>query len=162
MLKRLFDTDDSYTQLVLRATLALVMFPHGAQKLLGWFGGYGFSGTMGFFTQQVGIPAVLGFLVIVAEFFGALALAAGLLTRVAAMGVIAVMIGAVLTVHLPHGFFMNWSGAQAGEGVEYHLLAIAIATAVAIRGPGRFALDEVVQRYLGGTEAGHRELGHAH
>lgn len=158
MLKRLFETDDSWTQLIVRATLALVMFPHGAQKLFGWFGGYGFSGTMGFFTDSMGIPAVLAFLVILAESLGALALALGLVSRVAAGGIIAVMVGAVITTHLPNGFFMNWYGSQGGEGFEYHLLAIALATAVVLRGPGRWALDRAVYRQLERPTAAHSSV----
>lgn len=137
----LIRTDRDVASLVLRLTLAAVIFPHGAQKLLGWFGGYGFSGTMGFFTEQVGLPGLLAFLVIFIEFFGALALAAGVLGRAAAAGVASVMVGAVLTTHLPNGFFMNWSGAQAGEGFEFHLLAIGIALAVMLKGSGAASVD---------------------
>lgn len=132
--------------LVLRLTLAIVMFPHGAQKLLGWFGGAGFTGTMSFFTDTIGIPLAIGVLVVISEFFGSIALALGLFSRVAAAGVIAVMVGAVLTVHLPNGFFMNWSGAQAGEGFEYHLLAIGIALALIIKGSGAFSVDRLLAR----------------
>lgn len=162
MLKRFCETDGSWTQLILRATLALVMFPHGAQKLLGWFGGYGLSGTMGFFTDTMGIPAPLALLVIVAESLGAVALALGLVSRLAAAGIVAVMIGAVVTTHLPHGFFMNWAGAQGGEGFEFHLLAIALATAIVLRGPGRWALDAWIRRKLERREpAGSPVLEHA-
>ena len=139
-------TRASITPTVLRMVLGLVMFPHGAQKLLGWFGGYGFDGTMGFLTGQAGLPSLVAFLVIMIEFFGSLALIAGAFSRVAALGIIAVMVGAVATVHLPNGFFMNWTGAQAGEGFEYHLLAIGIAIAVIISGSGLFSIDRAVTR----------------
>lgn len=142
MWKKLLETNDDLAALVLRLTLAIVIFPHGAQKLLGWFGGPGFEGVMAFFTQQMGIPAPLALLVIVAEFFGAIALALGLFGRVAALGVLALMAAAIFLVHLPNGFFMNWFGAQAGEGFEYHLLAIGIALAVLIKGSGPFSLDQ--------------------
>ncbi|HEX9776691.1 MAG TPA: DoxX family protein, partial [Geopsychrobacteraceae bacterium] len=134
MLHRLFETEDSYSGLVLRLSLALVIFPHGAQKLFGWFGGNGFAGTLQYFTDTMGIPFFLAFLVILAESFGALGLALGLLTRVCAIGIGSVMIGAVLMVHWPNGFFMNWSGNQPGEGFEFHLLAIGIALALVLHG----------------------------
>jgi putative oxidoreductase len=126
---------------VLRVTLGAVMFPHGAQKLLGWFGGYGFDGTMGFLTQNVGLPAPLAALVIVAEFFGSIALILGAFSRVAAVGIITIMVGAIITTHLPNGFFMNWTGQQAGEGFEYHLLVIGMALAILVQGSGRYSLD---------------------
>jgi putative oxidoreductase len=145
MLKKLLETNDNdRVATLLRLTLGLVMFPHGAQKMLGWFGGYGFSGTMGFFTGQMGIPAVFAFLAIMAEFAGSLGLISGLLTRVAAFGIGMVMVVAVLTSHLGNGFFMNWFGNQKGEGFEYHLLAIGIALAVMIRGAGAFSLDSLL------------------
>lgn len=131
---------------VLRVALGAVMFPHGAQKLLGWFGGYGFAGTMGFLTQNVGLPTPLAALVIAAEFFGSIALILGLFSRAAAVGIISVMIGAVVTTHLPNGFFMNWTGQQAGEGFEYHLLALGMAAAILIQGSGRFSLDRLLAR----------------
>jgi len=120
-----------------------VMFPHGAQKMLGWFGGHGFSGTMGFFTHQ-GIPASLAFLAIAAEFFGGLGLILGFLSRIAAFGVLCNMAVAVLTVHLHNGFFMNWAGTNKGEGFEYHLLAIAMALAVMIGGAGAPSVDRAL------------------
>jgi len=148
MLHRLFETEDSYSGLVLRLSLALVIFPHGAQKLFGWFGGNGFAGTLQYFTDTMGIPFFLAFLVILAESFGALGLALGLLTRVCAIGIGSVMIGAVLMVHWPNGFFMNWSGNQPGEGFEFHLLAIGIALALVLHGGGRWSLDRLIQQRL--------------
>lgn len=148
MLKKLFQTQDDVIALVLRVSLGVVMFPHGAQKLLGWFGGYGYAGTMGFLTGQAGLPYLVAFLVIFAEFFGALALIAGLLTRAAAFGIGAVMVGAVATVHGSVGFFMNWTGQQAGEGYEYHILAVAIAAALMIRGGGKASLDAAIAQRL--------------
>lgn len=137
IVQTVFGTSDDYAALVARLTLAIVIFPHGAQKLLGWFGGPGFSATL----DGLGVPVVLGFLTIVAEFFGALALAVGLLTRVAALGIGAVMVGAVLLVHLPYGFFMNWFGQQQGEGFEFHLLALGLVAVVLIKGAGPFSVD---------------------
>jgi putative oxidoreductase len=122
--------------LIQRVVLAAVILPHGAQKLFGWFGGYGYEGTMGWFTGTLGVPAPLAMLVILAETGGVLLLALGLLTRLGALGVTATMAGAIFLTHLPHGFFMNWSGAQGGEGVEYHLLALALSVPILIFGGG--------------------------
>ena len=140
MLGWLFQTDGSIVPLVLRLTLAVVMFPHGAQNTLGWFGGHGFKGAMGFMTKS-GIPGPLAFLAIMAEFLGPLGLAVGLLTRVAALGIGIVMLVAIFTVHRQHGFFMNWFGIQQGEGVEYHLLVLGLAIALILSGPGVWSMD---------------------
>ncbi|HMP88879.1 MAG TPA: DoxX family protein [Kiritimatiellia bacterium] len=150
--KYILGTDNDVSSLVLRFVLGGVMFPHGAQKLFGWFGGYGFGGTMGYFTETLGIPAPFGFLAIMAESLGALALMAGLLTRITAFGIGAVMAVAAATVHLEHGFFMNWSGQQAGEGFEFHILAAGIAVALMIKGGGRYAVDRIIQQKL--TDSG--------
>jgi len=144
----LFKTDEAWSSLVLRLTLGLVMFPHGAQKLLGWYGGFGFDGTMGFFTNTMGLPWLIGFLVIIGEFFGSLGLLAGFLTRFIAASFIIIMLGAIMTSHLPHGFFMNWSGQQQGEGFEYHLLVIGISAALLIVGGGKWSVDRMVAERL--------------
>src|SRR4030081_1952732 len=111
MFRKLFATDDDIATTILRLVLGVVFFAHGAQKMLGWFGGYGFHGTVGAFTQM-GMPAALALLIICTEFFGGLGLIVGLLTRIAALGVGGLMIGAIFMVHLPNGFFMNWMGTQ--------------------------------------------------
>ena len=147
-LTTLIKTNDGIGPLLLRLALGGIMFPHGAQKVLGWFGGYGFSGTMGFFTDTLHVPWLFAVLAIAAEFLGALALIAGLFTRLAAAGIAATMAVAAMMVHTQHGFFMNWSGAQKGEGFEYHLLAIAIAGALIVQGGGKWALDSLVVRKL--------------
>jgi putative oxidoreductase len=141
MLRAITRTDGNVAGAVARLTLAVVIFPHGAQKLLGWFGGFGFDGTMGYLTNSIGLPAALALLVVLIEFFGPIALALGFLGRIAAVGVAAVMIGAVATSHLPFGFFMNWSGTQGGEGFEYHLLALALTAIVLVNGSGAVSLD---------------------
>lgn len=145
MFYRLLQTRDDVLPLVLRLTLGIVMFPHGAQKMLGWFGGPGFQGEIAFF-GQMGIPAFITVLVIFAEFFGALGLIFGFLTRLAALGIGAVMAGAIFLAHLQFGFFMNWAGKQAGEGFEYHLLTIGLALALCIRGGGVWSLDHYLSR----------------
>jgi putative oxidoreductase len=135
----LLATEKSTILTILRITLGLVILPHGLQKTMGWFGGYGFSGTMGGFVGM-GIPAFFAFLAIAAESAGALALITGVTTRIAAFGVGVTMLVAS-TMHQANGFFMNWSGQQKGEGIEYHMLAIGIAVAVMIGGAGRFSVD---------------------
>lgn len=140
MLKKLMQTDEDVGLLIVRLTLGLVMFPHGAQKMLGWFGGGGFAGTMQGMTSM-GLPAVAVFLVILAEFFGSISLISGFLGRVGALGILCVMLGAIFMVHLPNGFFMNWMGNQKGEGYEYHLLAIGMALAILIKGSGSLSID---------------------
>lgn len=148
LLDRLLSTDRSRTLLVQRLALGLIMFPHGAQKLLGWFGGYGYSGTLGFFTDTMHLPAPVAFLIIVAESIGAIGLVLGAGTRVAALGIAAVMLGAIFTTHIHVGFFMNWFGAQSGEGFEYHLLALALAVPIVVRGAGALSLDGLVAERL--------------
>ena len=145
---RLLETNRSPDLLFQRCVLGAVMFPHGAQKLLGWFGGYGFDGTMGFFTGTLHIVAPLAFLVIMAESLGAMALILGVATRVAAFGMAAVMLGAMFMVHVPHGFFMNWFGNQKGEGFEYHLLVLALSLPLVIHGGGLWALDTILSTKL--------------
>ena len=140
-MKTFLQTDERWSGVILRMTLGIVMFPHGAGKALGWFGGHGFAGTMGSFTTQMSLPAVLAFLVILAEFGGSLGLVVGLLTRVAAFGIACVMTGAIVLVHWHNGFFMNWFGQPQGEGFEYHLLAIGISLALMIAGGGKWSLD---------------------
>jgi putative oxidoreductase len=144
MLRRLFATDDNTATAILRIVLGVVFFAHGAQKMLGWFGGFGFSGTMGFFTGPMHIPAPFAVLAIGAEFFGGLGLILGFLTRIAAFGIAANMVVAIGMVHGPFGFFMNWTGTQKGEGFEYHLLVLAITAFLMIRGPGAFSVDRAI------------------
>ena len=141
MFRKLFATDDNPATIILRLVLGVVFFAHGAQKMLGWFGGYGLSGTMGFFTGTMHIPAPIAFLAIAAEFFGGLGVLLGLLTRIAAFGIAANMVVAIVMVHSPFGFFMNWDGTQKGEGFEYHLLVLAITAFLMIRGAGAFSVD---------------------
>ncbi len=141
LLGSLLATSNDLAPTIARLTLGLIILPHGLQKTVGWFGGYGFSGTMGFFTETMGIPAIFALLAIVAESLGALALIAGFLTRVASAGIATVMLVAILTVHQSNGFFMNWTGSQAGEGFEYHLLALGLAVITVIKGGGRGSVD---------------------
>ena len=139
----LLRTDSGTVGLILRITLSVVMFPHGAQKVLGWFGGHGFKATMKSFTNS-GIPALFALLAIAAEFFGPLGLAFGFLTRIAAFGIACVMLVAIVAVHWSHGFFMNWYGNQKAEGFEYHLLVLGVAIALIIVGAGDWSLDSAL------------------
>jgi putative oxidoreductase len=146
MLKKLINTNDDIAVFVLRILLGIVFFPHGMQKLFGWFGGYGFTGSLGFFTNNLHIPVIFAFLAIMAEGLGSLGLITGLLTRVAAFGIAVNMAVAVYMLHWQNGFFMNWFGNQKGEGFEYHILAIAIAIALMIKGGGKWSVDGVLAK----------------
>lgn len=148
MFRKLLATDNDPVTIVLRLALGVVFFPHGAQKVLGWFGGGGFSATIDFF-QQMGMPPILTVLVMVAEFLGSLGLIFGFLTRISALGIGMVMTGAMFMVHWQNGFFMNWMGQQQGEGFEYHLLAIGLALALLIKGGGRWSVDGALARRSG-------------
>lgn len=145
-MKRLLATRSDWALTLVRVSMGLVMFPHGAQKALGWFGGAGFSGTMDLFTQKMGIPAPLAFLAIAAEFLGSLGLIFGGLTRVAAFGLLTTMLVAALKVALPNGFFMNWFGNQKGEGVEFFILTFGLTVVSLVFGGGAFSLDRWVLR----------------
>ena len=144
MLRKLIATDSDIATAILRLVLGVIFFAHGAKKMLGWFDGYGFSGTMGFFTGMMHIPALFAFLAIAAEFFGSLGLIFGFLTRIAALGIFSNMIVAITMVHHQFGFFMNWTGAQKGEGFEYHLLVLAVTVFMMLRGAGAFSIDRVL------------------
>jgi putative oxidoreductase len=137
----LITTKDNWAATILRVMLGIVMFPHGAQKMMGWFGGYGFSGTMNFFTDTMGLPWIISFLVIIIEFFGAILLILGLGTRLFAALFAIVMIGIIFTSHLDYGFFMNWFGTQKGEGIEYFLLVIGMALPLLLTGGGSLSID---------------------
>lgn len=152
-MKKFFKTNEALAPLILRLALAAVFFAHGAQKVLGWFGGHGFTNTMKFFTEASHIPAPFAFLAILAEFGGSIALFLGLLTRLSAFGIGCVMAVAIFKVHAANGFFMNWTGQQAGEGFEYHILAIAIVLALLCQGGGKLALDSVIYRKLSSGSA---------
>ncbi|WP_339813689.1 DoxX family protein [uncultured Imperialibacter sp.] len=148
MINKIFKTPDTWEPFVLRVLLGLVIFPHGAQKLFGWFEGYGFDGTMIFFTEIVGMPWVLGFLVILLEALGSIVLLAGFATRILAASYILLAIVIVTTSHLQHGFFMNWYGNQPGEGIEFFILWVAISTALLLSGGGRYSVDKCLSGVL--------------
>ena len=145
MLKRLLQTTNDPVFTIIRLMLGLVFFAHGAQKMLGWFGGYGFSGTLSAFSTS-GMPIPLALFVILTEFFGSVALICGAFARVASGAIALLMVGAIAMVHAHFGFYMNWFGQQKGEGFEYHLLAIGLAVAVLVRGAGSFSIDGLLSK----------------
>jgi putative oxidoreductase len=143
-MKQLLFSGGSWAGLVLRVTVALIMLPHGAQKLLGLFGGYGFKPTVTYFTETMKLPGVIAVLIILIEFFCPLALLVGLGSRLCALLFIVVMLGAIITTNYKFGFFMNWFGTQTGEGFEYHLLIIGICIALLFTGSGKYSIDGII------------------
>ena len=143
MVKKLLQTDNDWTLTFVRLLLGIVFFAHGAQKLLGWYGGFGFTATVGAFLKM-GMPLAIAYSAIFVEFLGGLSLIFGLLARLGGLGIAAEMCGAVATVHYHNGLFMNWNGMQKGEGFEYHMLAIAIGVLILVRGSGALSLDRLI------------------
>ena len=148
MLTWMLGTDGDWVITIVRIVLGVVFFAHGAQKALGWFGGVGLQSTVRVFREQLRIPAPLALLSVAAEFLGGLGLIVGLLSRIAALGIAVVMIVALVAVHGKFGFFMNWYGEKQGHGIEYHILALALALAVIIKGGGAFSLDHVLYQQV--------------
>ena len=141
----IFKTTNSFAPLIIRIMLAVVIFPHGAQKLFGWFNGYGFSNSIDYFTDTLGLPWSIAFLIIILESIGALALIAGFATRILAINYLVLAIGIIFTSHIEHGFFMNWFDNQSGEGYEYFLLWIGMAASLIISGGGAFSVDNNIK-----------------
>ena len=147
-IQNIFNTENNWGALIARLTLGIVLFPHGAQKMLGWFGGHGFTGTVDFFTNQLELPWIVAFSVIIIEFFGSISLVFGFASRLWSLAIAGLFTGIIFTTHLEHGFFMNWFGNQAGEGYEYALLIIGIAAAVFVNGSGKYAVDAQIVKTL--------------
>lgn len=141
ILKTITHTHDHISGILLRLTLGLVILPHGLQLLLGWFDGYGFNGSMQYFTGVAGLPWIVSFLVIMLQSVGAVLLLAGAGVRLLAISYIIMFIGMIVTAHADYGFFMNWNGNQKGEGYEYHLLVIGLASLLLINGAGKLSFD---------------------
>jgi len=141
MKNTIFKTNNDLTGLVTRLSIGIILLFHGSQKMLGLFGGYGFKGTMSYFTGTLHLPWIIGFLVIIIEFIGSLSLVAGFASRIWSGAVIILFSGIIYTSHLQHGFFMNWFGDQKGEGFEFHLLVIGLAVATLINGSGKYSVD---------------------
>ncbi len=143
-LKKVIQTNNDWAGLITRLTIGGVLFPHGAQKMLGMFGGYGFTGTMDFFTQQINLPWIVALSIIVIEFVGGIAMIMGFASRVWALAIASLFVGIIFTSHLEHGFFMNWFGTQKGEGYEYALLIIGLSVAIFVNGSGKFSIDNII------------------
>lgn len=141
MLNQLINTKQGIAPLIIRLTLGCILFAHGAQKMLGWFGGYGFTSTMQYFTNAGHMHYLTALFVILIEFFGSLMLILGILTRIAALGIFGLFLGIIYNVAIPNGFFMNWGGDKKGEGFEYHLLVLGMALALIVAGAGSFSID---------------------
>ena len=146
MLWNLFSTDPDWTLTVIRVILGVVFFAHGAQKMLGWFGGAGLKETLRTMREYLHLPAPLAFLVVTAGFLGGMGLIVGLLSRVAAVGVCVTVFAAIVMVHWRHGLFMDWFGDRKAHGFEYHPLAIALALAIVVRGAGAASLDRLLSK----------------
>ena len=145
-MKWIFQSGDHVHGFIARLTLAVVILPHGLQLLLGWFGGYGFAASMTYFTSTVGLPWLVGLLVILLQSIGALLLLAGLATKPLALATIFLFAGMIFTSHLEFGFFMNWSGTQKGEGFEFHLLVIGLALLLLTEGAGKYSFDVLLAK----------------
>jgi len=146
LFKKLIKTHSNLGFSIARLTLGLVIFPHGAQKLLGLFGGYGYSGTMESLTAQMGLPSIIAFSVIMIEFFGSISLVLGLFSRFWAISLAGMFTGIIITTQLEHGFFMNWYGNQVGEGYEYSLLVIGLALSIVFNGSGKWSIDSLISK----------------
>lgn len=148
MINKILNTNRNWGALIARLTLGIVLFPHGAQKMLGWYGGYGFAATVDAFMNQMHLPWIVAFAVIIIEFYGSIFLILGLGSRLWSLAIAGLFTGIIFTTHLEHGFFMNWFGNQAGEGYEYALLIIGIAVSLIINGGGRYAVDSQIGKLL--------------
>lgn len=143
---KIFSTSSSWPATIIRFTLGAILLPHGMQKLLGVFGGMGFSNTMQYFTQVVHIPWLIGFIVILVEFFGSIMLLLGFATRIVASFIVPLFIGIIITHHWQAGFFMDWFGAnpKGFEGFEFDLLMIGLALSLIISGGGKWSVDQKI------------------
>ncbi len=142
----LVTNQNNWSALIARLALGITLFPHGAQKLFGWFGGYGFEGTMGFLTGQAGLPYIIALLVILIESIAALMVIAGFLTRIAAFGIFGMFAIIMFKFHTANGFFMNWTGTQKGEGIEYFIMLLCLALILIIAGGGKASVDAALTR----------------
>ncbi|HEY8513116.1 MAG TPA: DoxX family protein [Cyclobacteriaceae bacterium] len=152
MKRLMFATGGDWTGLVLRFFLGLIMLPHGAQKLFGWFDGFGFDASIDYFVETIGLPWIAAVVIVLIEFFGPIGLFLGLASRLWAAAIAVIMTGAIFADSLQHGFFMNWFGNQAGEGFEFHLLMVGVSLAVVINGSGKFSLDGLITSRIGYLE----------
>jgi len=148
MKNKIFNTNNDWTGLVTRLSIGLILFPHGAQQMLGIFGGYGFSGSMVFLTGTLHLPWLIAFLVITIQFFGSIFLVTGFASRIWSITLVVIFIGTIFTAHIGNGFFMNWYGTQKGEGFEYALLVVGLSIATLINGSGKYSIDNIILKGL--------------
>lgn len=152
MIESLTGTHADWIVAIARVVLGIIFFAHGAQKMLGWYGGAGLASTMRTFTEHLHLPSTLAFLVIAGELVSGIGLVVGLFSRIAALFIVLTMVGAIATVHFRFGLFMDWFGSQKGHGIEYHLLAIALALVVVVKGAGAYSLDGLVHQHVSRLE----------
>src|ERR1700730_9506805 len=152
MIESLTGTHGGWAVAIARIVLGIVFFAHGAQKMLGWYGGPGLASSLRTFTQHLHLPSTLVFLVIAGELLSGIGLIVGLFSRIAALVIALTMVGAIATAHFRFGLFLNWFGNQEGHGIEYHLLAIALALVVVVKGAGAFSVDRLVYEHFSGSE----------
>jgi putative oxidoreductase len=152
MIESLTGTHADWVVGIARILLGIIFFGHGAQKMLGWYGGPGLANSVRAFTEHLHLPSTLAFLVIAGELFSGIGLIVGLFSRIAALVIALTMVGAIATVHFRFGLFLNWFGNQKGHGIEYHLLAIALALVVVVKGAGAFSVDRLVYEHTSGLE----------
>jgi putative oxidoreductase len=150
MLMQILATDPSWVPTLARIILGIIFFAHGSQKVFGWFGGPGLKQTLRTLTQFVGLPSIVALLAVGAELVGGAALVLGFFGRISALGIAVNMLAAILMVHGRFGLFMNWFGDRKGHGIEYHLLAIALAIVIIAKGSGAFSLDLLLSTRMGG------------
>jgi putative oxidoreductase len=141
MLLQILATDSNWVPTLARIILGVIFFAHGSQKVFGWFGGHGLRQTLRTMTESVGLPTIIALAAVGAEFVGGAALILGFLGRISALGIVVNMLAAIFMVHGKYGLFMNWFGDRKGHGIEYHLLAIALAIVIIAKGSGAFSLD---------------------
>jgi len=146
MLRKLLATDNDVTLLIVRVVLGSVMLAHGLQKTFGWFGGFGWTNTINYFTGTVGLPSILAAIIILIESVGAILLIAGVGARINALLLVIVIVGAFFVAHLPNGFYMNWFGNHKGEGFEFDILFWSIAIVLVINGSGKYSIDGLIKR----------------
>jgi putative oxidoreductase len=152
MIESLTGTHADWIVGIARVVLGVIFFAHGAQKMLGWYGGSGLASSMRTFTEHLHLPSTLAFLVIAGELVSGVGLIVGLFSRIAAVFIALTMVGAIATVHFRFGLFMDWFGSQKGHGIEYHLPAIVLALVVVVKGGGAFSLDGLVQQHVSRLE----------
>jgi putative oxidoreductase len=150
MLLQILATDPNWVPTFARIILGIIFFAHGSQKVFGWFGGPGLKQTLRNLTEHAGLPAVVALAAVGTEFFGGAALILGFLARLSALGIAVNMLAAIFMVHGKYGLFMNWFGDRKGHGIEYHLLAIALAVVIIVEGAGAFSVDGLLSHWIGG------------